>query len=396
MHVKTKRSKHFTDSVVNTVEKLKQEKNTGAKFPLWPTVTAEIRKLFPDEYITTEVVRWVYRTRKDNEYTKDTTQVKAIAAGTESLEQRLLKKINDKRTVVSLADLLDVTIDDILLAATKLNIAGYTGVNVWSEGGTLFIKNSKKTKNMTLEHDHTKHWENAREIVIGIVSDNHMGSEFSAEEELENFYDLAKARGITRIYHAGDLTEGYKQSRMHTFLHNKAIGFTDQLDYTVKHYPYRPGITTSVIAGNHDLFFMEEGLANIVKAVADRRADIEYLGDEFARVWLTPKVDMTLYHPNDGSSGNVFTKLQSFVERAGEKLSKLNIIGHYHKTGWIDFKDVYVMYPGSFQRQSKWMNIKNLRSELGALILTLKVDQDGELLSLVVEHINYNKYYKNT
>lgn len=383
-----KRGNTFIKETIRVVDAIKSRRDSGENIPIWNTALKELSEMFPDDILTIDIVRWTYRRNA-----KGTQRESIQRAGELPLEERLLKKINGKQSIVALADLFKVEQKDIILAAVNLNLNGYSGVSMWKENDTTYIRNAKKKKLIGIEHDHTKMWEDLTEIEIGIIGDTHLASEYSAEEELADFYNLIKKRGIKTVYHVGDLTEGYKQSRHHTFLGNKAIGFSNQLDYVVKNYPKVDGVTTYVISGNHDLFFVEDGLANIVKTVSLVRPDIVYVGDEFARIWLTPKVDLTMYHPNDGSSGNVFTKLQSFVERAGDKLSKINIIGHYHKTGWIDFKDVYVMYPGSFQRQSNWMNIKNLRSELGALILKLKVNKSGELVSLVVEHINYNNYY---
>lgn len=124
------------------------------------------------------------------------------------------------------------------------------------------------------------------------------------------------------------------------------------------------------------------------------RPDIQFLGNSFARVWLTPELDLTLYHPNDGSSANVFGKLQNFLIRAGNKISKINILGHYHKLAWVNFNDRHALYPASFQKQSKWMNMNNLRSEVGAMIITLTVSKEiGELLTFNFEHFDYNPKY---
>lgn len=140
---------------------------------------------------------------------------------------------------------------------------------------------------------------------------------------------------------------------------------------------------------NHDDFYIQEGLANIVKTVAVIRDDINYLGDDFARVWLTPNLDMTLYHPNDGSAANVHHKAQRFIENGGGKVSKINIIAHYHKTLWMKHKGSYALLSSSFQKQSNWMNQNNLTSNVGGYILNIKVDKEGNLLALDTEYVDF-------
>lgn len=307
-----------------------------------------------------------------------------------SIEERLLKQLNRKSELSTLAYLYNTTEDELLLLIAKLKLNGHTNLKVFKEGDKTFAQIIKKYKRLDNEFNQTEDWQGEREITIGVISDTHMGSEYFALEELEKAYQIFKERGITKVYHAGDLTEGLKKSRMETFLNNVAIGFDAQLKYVIDNYPKIDGITTYVISGNHDLWYLQEGLSNIVNTISLARPDIKYLGDEFARVWLTPEIDLTLYHPNDGSSANVFTKLQNFGDRGLDKVSKINIIGHYHKLGWIYYRDSYIMYPSSFQRQSNWMNINNLKSETGFLILTLKLNEKGELNTLVVEHNIFN------
>lgn len=387
-------SKHFIEDLGKAV--IEAEKKLQGKLGKWDLVIDILQE--KGYYICEEAP-----TRKDRErirslyrfHYKGLNKIRRIneakledeLSGDNTLESKILKRITKKTSVDALAKLLGVKPDDIILTATKLKLSGHTNIKMFKEGSTTFIQLIKKFKRLDNEFDKTDTWTGQKEIVIGVVSDTHMGSEYHANKELHKMYDIFEKRGITMVLHAGDLSEGMKKTRMETFLGNTAIGFQAQLDYVVKNYPKRKGITTYIISGNHDNWYMIEGLANFVNTVALIRDDIKYLGDDFARVWLTPKVDVTLYHPNDGSSSNVFTKLQNFGDRGGNKLSKINIIGHYHKLGWIYYRDMHILYPASFQHQSEWMNLNNLRSEVAGIILHLKLNDDGSLKEMMIEHI---------
>lgn len=385
-------AKQFIKRLVEVVDK--QKETSPTKF--WPDVLATLRNEYPKKYMTKDSLRWLYRTaNKNNEVLPQRALFKDTLEGLDTLEDRLLKRIHKQVELSAIAHLLQVTEDEIILAVSKLQLDGYTGIKTWKQGGKVFIQNLKKTKE--IKPDFIRPWDNkAKTIKIAIIGDTHFGSKYALEEELELAYDHFKAEGITDVYHGGDLTEGFKQSRMHTFMGNKAIGFTDQLQYTVKNYPRREGITTHVISGNHDLFFMQDSMAHIVKAVVAQRDDMVYLGDEFARIWLTPKIDLGIVHPDDGVSANPFNKLYNYIERAGQKLCRIQTIHHYHKQAHMHHRDVDAFFVPSFQMQSKWMNTKNLRSDLGYLILTIKVDDEGNLISLLPEIVMLNnRYYTN-
>lgn len=378
---------------INTVLKVTEEvKNEFGKFS-WAEVAYRVKKLYPHKNITYEGVRSVYRRHGKTFKNPDVIRAKTndTLAGRTNLKDRLLPRLRTKASINQLANYLNVPADHILLALTKLQLEGYSQIKIWSEGGEAFAQIFKRAKDTNNEYDISDKWKNASTITLGIISDTHIGSEYYNEEALNHFYDLMVERGIKTVLHCGDLFEGFKRARPEAFLNNKAIGFQAQLNYGERVFPKRDGVETLVISGNHDEWYMVEGLADIVKTFARIRPDVKFLGNSFARVWLTPKLDLTLFHPNDGTSSNIFGKLQQFLARGGDKRSKINILGHYHKFAYLKHDGMHAFYPASFQRQSNWMSRNNLHSEVGALILTLKVDTNtGDLLSLNFEFIDYN------
>jgi predicted TIM-barrel fold metal-dependent hydrolase len=62
-------------------------------------------------------------------------------------------------------------------------------------------------------------------------------SNYSAEEELDDFYDICEARGVQAVFHTGDISEGFKPERMETFLGNKAIGYQAQVGELLDRIP---------------------------------------------------------------------------------------------------------------------------------------------------------------
>lgn len=381
----------YIETVVDVVNNVKKELGKNN----WKEVTDRLQKLFPNKQLTTEGVRSTYRRHGKTLVNPDVTTTKTNDAlkGNITLEDRLFPRIQKKTSVTAVAELLGVSEDNILLAVAKLQMQGHPRVRVWQEGGKTFVQNMKKAKEYGLLTDISEKWKNTSKISIGVVSDTHIGSEYANETALNHFYDLLQERGISIVLHAGDVFEGYNIKRPETFFNNVAVGFQNQLERGIAKYPKREGITTYMISGNHDEWYIQKGFADIVKTLSMTRGDLVFLGNSYAKIKVTPKIDITLFHPNDGSAANVYGKLQNFVSRAGVKLSKINILGHYHKLAWLYMNDVHAFYPASFQRQSSWMNLNNLRSEVGAIILNLTVNNEtGELLALNFEHVDYNDY----
>lgn len=389
MNKKFKHNKEFIQDVIDTANKYKGQN----PYRYWSPALKDLKKRYPDTYMTIESIRWVY-----NRYSEDKSELRQYQntildkeQGIETLAERLIKRLNRKTELNWLSNYLGINIEEILAEIALLQAEG-RNIRIWKEGKNLFAKGFKVAKEK--REDLNIYRNGLKEITFAVLGDTHLGSEYSAEEELENAYDIITDRGITEVYHGGDLSEGWKSLRHETFLNNKAIGFQEQLEYAVKNYPKREGVTTYFIEGNHDLWVGKEALASFGKTLSMIRPDLKYLGAEFARINITPQVDMTLYHPNDGSSANVFSKLQNFIDRGGQKVSLINFIFHYHKVGMIQHRGVYGFYGSSFQNQSNWMNINNLTSYVGFWIITLKLNDNGELIRIIPEYISYDRVKK--
>jgi len=122
------------------------------------------------------------------------------------------------------------------------------------------VRNIDKKKNKTKRQpipppeekifDFTK----SRTYKFGVVSDTHLNSKEQQLTHLNRMYDLFAAEGVSDVYHAGDITagEGMFTGQVYEIFN---VGFDNQADYVIKHYPKREGITTHFITGNHDLSY---------------------------------------------------------------------------------------------------------------------------------------------
>lgn len=253
------------------------------------------------------------------------------------------------------------------------------GIHVTNVGGIFHIS---KEIHFSDENVVESNWDGNKVVRIGIVSDTHIGSVYTQITHLHAMYDIFEKNGITNVYHGGDITEGSQMREGHlfeTYIHS-AEEFVEEV---CDKYPVRKGIKTHFIIGNHDASFIKRAGFNIGNAIASYRDDMNFLGNDFARVYLTKNYPMEIRHPADGSSYAISYKPQRMIESMGKDTPKLLVIGHYHKQGSFQHRGVQAILAGSFEAQSGWMRNKGLASHVGGWIVEIHVDDDGNLQEFI-------------
>ena len=259
----------------------------------------------------------------------------------------------------------------------------------------MFQESKKVAVEKTEPSVHDNNWDGNTVITFGLIGDTHMGSKYAQMTYLNNFYDICKERGITSIYHAGDISEGIKMRPGHEY-ELYTISADDMKDNIVNKYPKREGINTYFITGNHDSSIYKHVGYNIGKAIANDRPDMIYLGRDSAVVYLTPNCTLELRHPWDGTAYSLSYKPQKMIE-AMEADSKPNIlaIGHYHKASYMFYRNVHCFQTGCFQGQTPFTRGKGISVHLGGWIITVKVNSEGHIQSISQEYIPYYSNIKD-
>lgn len=381
------------DRLVEVVEANKKKRKTsGAEYVDWVAVCKTMGSEYPDQYNSKERWRSAYRRKTStkwlNQHNKSNKVVYYKNAGITKFQQQLAVYFKRRRTFVATQEMFQKTEDELYSEITRMRLRGYN-IEVWLQDGNVMIHMIKKPK--TTDRAIKKLYEGF-EFKIALVSDTHMGSDKEALDELKEFYRYAHSKGIVDFYHAGDITDGYYTNRNDSIYEQTHIGFDRQLEHVVESYPKIEGVTTYFITGNHDVTHVRNGGANIGKAIGNYRDDLVYLGHNFAKVWLSEGVDLNLIHPGDGSAYGVSLKAQKIVDAAtGKRRAAIMAIGHYHKMNWNLWKGVHTFIMPSFQHQTTFMETKNLKSYVGGYILTIKVDKNGNLISLTPEYVDYTE-----
>jgi predicted phosphodiesterase len=368
----------------------------------WLEASKELNKLF-DESISKDA--WKKRYNRAMEYLM-------IDVGDEKLGQRdiLVKKpITEKeitdtlitylkggsRSVQELASRAKLTLPETIGYLTMIETNGMYRFKKSNDfGGQMRYAIDTALNQERVEYDHSVGSTTTYQFMV--LSDSHMGSTNEQTSFLHYLYDLAQSRGITTVYHCGDISEGFKRSRPAHIFSLHAISFDEQLEHIVKAYPKRDNITTYFITGNHDHFHIENGGANIGKGIQANRSDMKYLGINTAVIKLGENCKMELFHPQDGSSYATSYAGQKYLDSlSGGDKPNILFVGHHHKSLYFLYRNVHYFEVPSTHSQSDWEKGKRIQNTSGAWIITVDVDSEGTVTRIAPESIIQFKHIKN-
>lgn len=242
-----------------------------------------------------------------------------------------------------------------------------------------------------------------RKIRFAVVGDTHFGSKYVQMTYLNKFYNICKQKGITEIYHCGDITDGENMRPGHMY-ENYIHGAVDHVDNIIKHYPKIEGITTHFITGNHDASFRKLCGLDIGNLIQSRRSDLKYLGRDVANINITNNVTMQLRHPWSASAYALSYRSQKIVESMeASYLDKPAIlcIGHFHKMEYLYYHNVHVFQTGCFQGATPFTTGKGISISMGGWIIAVELDSENKLKSITPTAIvfdepikeDYKKFY---
>lgn len=294
--------------------------------------------------------------------------------------EALLKK-QDSWTRKQLAATLKVDLAAVDAALVDMDARGY---NV-HEGR---ISKHAAAKRPTIEHFY------GDEVRFGVVSDTHIGNHHAMIEQLHEAYAVFKREGITRVYCPGNLLDGEKTYRGQEY-EIDVMGADNVVANLARLWPKVDGITTYHVASStcHEGFYLKNAGLLIGKLIERERPDMVYLGLDEADVVLhdsEARPTLRIVHPGGGTSYADSYRPQKIVESyAGGDKPTVLAIGHYHKGGYYDIRDVHVIQAQCLERQTPFMRKLGLRAVLGFWICEMRFTEDGSLRRFRPESFKY-------
>jgi len=262
-------------------------------------------------------------------------------------------------------------------------------VDIIREGDSLFfdkpITKTTPTKKPDLDFKNLIHTE------LCVVSDTHFGNIHQQLHLLNQIYEECYKRGITKVLHCGDMTDGDYQNRpeqpRQQFLH----GFDEQVGYTVDMYPNVNGIETDYILGSHDETFYKNARATVNKWVSRCRNDMKFLGQDCASISING-VKIFMDHPGGGSAQSLSYKPQKRIEILESNYKpKILLIGHYHKSYSFVYRNVHGIEVPAFCGKTQFQQKQGLTNAVGAYFLDIYSDKSGNIIYFEPEEVLFTE-----
>lgn len=241
-------------------------------------------------------------------------------------------------------------------------------------------------------------------VRFGLTADNHLCSKYERPEVLNALFDIWEKEGIDTVYQLGNMIEGERHSQSDIHVH----GMQEQVNYFVKNWPEREGITTKFVTGDdHEGWYVQDEGINIGKFIQmtaesetwsngekkKPRHDLVHLGymehDIHFKGTKQTSV-MRLIHAGGGSSYATSYSVQKIVEsyQGGEK-PKILLVGHYHKAEYGYPREVHVVQAGTTKDQDSFLRKNKISSHIGGWIIEFTVTPHGDISRFKTEWIPF-------
>lgn len=226
-------------------------------------------------------------------------------------------------------------------------------------------------------------------IKFAVISDTHIGSQYTPEERIPSALEECKKQGVSLVLHSGDVTEGMsgRDGHVYELLH---IGYHEQRQAAINVFePFSNAFDFKFISGNHDLWYASKANmgALIVKDICEN-IDAEYLGEHEATITMNG-VKVMLWHGEDGASYALSYRIQKIIESiSGGEKPQILITGHDHKQGYFFTRNIHTVMGGCIQKQTPWMRRKKLAAHEGFWIIEATI-KDAEVKKFKTEWIPF-------
>lgn len=229
------------------------------------------------------------------------------------------------------------------------------------------------------------------EGVFGLVSDTHLASVAERLDILKDAFDTFEKAGVKQVFHCGDMTDGWQEYRGH-IQYVKVFGSQPQAARVIKCWPRKPGMTTYVIAGNHDMDSYSKDKVDRLSLVThgfqhegkyyEGRDDIKYVGQYSHTIILPQQVMMHLLHPRGNAAYAMSYKQQKRSEAMDRNLRPdIQCSGHFHTFTHIWLNHTHFLAVPGMQDETEFFKRLGLPRSVGYMLVYYKI-ADGKLVYL--------------
>ena len=211
---------------------------------------------------------------------------------------------------------------------------------------------------------------------FALVSDTHFWAKQSARDELWEFYDRAKEKGVEAFVHCWDIVDGCDVYWGQQFEQDK-VWFSEQLEDIKQNYP-NVWIPTYFIWWNHDEAYLKKNWVNICKAIETVRQDLVNLGFYDARLKLN-WVYINLHHWGWSLSYAKDYKMKKYLESLPvEWQPDIFALWHYHTALYDLHRGIHWFMPWAFLKENLLAKRFNLDNTIWWWVIEIDKNEKGE------------------
>ena len=230
---------------------------------------------------------------------------------------------------------------------------------------------------------------NMEHLKLLLISDTHLGSKYDRVDILRYLYSKAEDNNVNYVLHSGDLTEGLS-GRPQQLYELRENSYTGQRDYVIDKYP-KSNIPTYVISGNHDLWWIKQCGADIVKDICNNRQDLHYLGSDCEDLRIG-KLKIRLYHGKGGQAYAKSYKLQKYLDTIPlEERPHIMQTGHTHQAFYMKQDKTHCFQTSCLQDLTPFARSMGLSNDKSVWWVTVHFADNGKVFSVEQELETFGK-----
>ena len=231
---------------------------------------------------------------------------------------------------------------------------------------------------------------NESEIVFGIASDLHFGSDACQITAMHEFAHIARKEGVKQMFCPGDIFAGHNVYKGQ-WREQYAKGSDEQTASAIINLPQ--GFEWYMLGGNHDYSFLSAAGHNPLRVLEAKREDVHYVGFDEKDIALLPGVDMRMWHPSGANPYSLSHKMQKGVEQLHlEEMRNIvnNIkdkptlrffaVGHLHVQMQVLLGSVLGFQAGCFEGTTNYLKRKSLHPAIGGWIIKATLNNENGFL----------------
>ena len=216
-----------------------------------------------------------------------------------------------------------------------------------------------------------------------LISDTHLASKYDRIDILKYLYEEAENKNIDYVLHSGDLVDG-KSNRPQHIYELKETSYTGQRDYVIDKYP-KSDIPTYMISGNHDLWWVKQCGADIVKDICNKRDDLHYLGSDCEDLMIG-KLRVRLYHGAKGQSYAKSYRLQKYLDSIpSEELPYILQTGHIHQSFYMKQGKTHCFQTSCLQDLTPFERSQGYNNDKSCWWVEVDIDDKGNPVNIKQE-----------